>query len=60
MFKIKCENYKQRSSNTLSSLHPSRPDPGRRKKINLKYLFSHFFVMPQGAFKAFIKPFEAP
>ena len=35
-----------------------RPDIGRRKKI-----FSHFFVVPQKvfkAFKAFIKPLEAP
>ena len=32
-----------------------RPDIGRRKKI-----FSHFFVVPQKVFKAFIKPLEAP
>ena len=28
-------------------LNPSRPDPGRREKINLKFLFWHFFVVPQ-------------
>ena len=35
--------------------NPSRPNPGRREKI--KFLFSHFFVVPQ---KAFIKPSDAP
>ena len=33
-------------------------------KINVNFLFSHFFVVPQKGFmkvfKAFIKPFEAP
>ena len=29
------------------SINPSRPDPGRREKINLKFLFSHFFVVPR-------------
>ena len=29
------------------SFYPSRPDPGQREKSNLKFLFSHFFVMPQ-------------
>ena len=29
-------------------------------KINLKCLYSHFSVVPQKTFKAFIKPFEAP
>ena len=33
-----------------SDLNPSRPNPGRREKIKLKFLFSHFFVVP----------FEAP
>ena len=27
--------------------NPSRPDPGQREKINLKFLFSHVFVVPQ-------------
>ena len=42
---------------TLQIFNPSRPKPLRREKINLKFLFLHFFVVPQ---KAFIKPFEAP
>ena len=32
-------------------------------KMKLKFLFSHFFVLPQKVlrtFKTFIKPFEAP
>ena len=29
-------------------------------KIKIKFLFSYFFVVPQKALKAFIKPFEAP
>ena len=44
--------------------NPSHPNPGRREKISLKFLFSYFFVGPQKGFmkalKAFIKPFEAP
>ena len=40
-------------------INSSRPDPGRREKFNLKFLFSNFFVVPQKV-KAFIKPFEAP
>ena len=31
---------------------------GRREKV--RFLFSHFFVVPHKVFKAFIKPFEAP
>ena len=36
------------STETVESiliLCPSRPNPGRREKI--KFLFSHFFVVPQ-------------
>ena len=44
-------------------LNLSLPDPGRREKINLNIIFSHFFVVPQKVFmkslKAFTKPFEA-
>ena len=40
----------------IFAINPSRPDPGQREKFNLKFLFSHFFVV----LKAFIKPFEAP
>ena len=29
-------------------------------KMKIKFLFSHFFAVPQKAFKAFLKPFEAP
>ena len=32
------------------SLNPSRLDPERREKINLKFLFSHFFVVLQKVF----------
>ena len=28
-------------------INSSRPDPGQREKINLNFLFSHFFVVPQ-------------
>ena len=31
-----------------------------RLKLKNKNLFSHFPVVPQKVFKAFIKPFEAP
>ena len=48
----------------ITGFNPSRPDLGQREKINLKFLFSHFFVVPQKIFmkalKAFTKPFEAP
>ena len=44
---------------------PSRPYLERREKIKWKFLFPYFFfvVAQKGfmkAFKAFIKPFEAP
>ena len=38
-------------------LSPSRPDLGRREKINVNFLFSHFFLVPQ---KVLLKPFEVP
>ena len=28
-------------------LNPSHQDPGRREKINLKFLFPHFFLVPK-------------
>ena len=31
----------------LKTLNPFRSDPGRREKINLGFLFSHFFVVLQ-------------
>ena len=31
----------------LFFFNPSCPDPGQREKINLKFLFSHFFLVPQ-------------
>ena len=31
----------------ILSFNPSRPDPGQREKINLKFLLSLFFVVPQ-------------
>ena len=40
----------------LRAVNPSRPNPGRREKINLKFLFSHFVVIHQKV----LKPFEAP
>ena len=36
------------------------PIPDEEKKIKLNFYFSHFFVVPQKALKAYIKPFEAP
>ena len=33
------------------SFNPSRPNPGRREKNNLKVLFSHFFVVPHEGLK---------
>ena len=44
-------------------INPSRPDPGRREKINLIFLFTLLCGASKGfmkAFKAFTKPFEAP
>ena len=32
-------------------INPSRPDLGRREKINLKFLFPHFLVVPMKATK---------
>ena len=43
--------------------NPSRPDLGRRDKINLKFIFILFYGVSKGlikVLKAFIKPFEAP
>ena len=31
----------------LSHFNPSRPNPGRREKKTVKFLFSHFFVVPR-------------
>ena len=33
--------------NSLSGFNPSRPNPGRREKKQVKFLFSHCFVVPQ-------------
>ena len=48
----------------IAKVNPSRPDLRQREKFNLKFLFSHFFVVPQKVlwrpFKAFIKSFEVP
>ena len=38
---------KMRSGPILYDINPSRPNPGRREKKSLKFLFSHFFVVPQ-------------
>ena len=32
-------------------LNPSRPGPGQREKLSLKFLFSHFFVVPQNIYE---------
>ena len=48
------------SFDVINDLNPLRPNPGRREKNQLKFSFSHFFVVLQKAFKAFIKPLEAP
>ena len=34
-------------SNRPMDINLSRPYPGRREKINFKFLFSHFFLVPQ-------------
>ena len=34
-------------SEILSELNPSRPNSGRREKNLVKFLFSHFFLVPQ-------------
>ena len=51
-------------SQSFLGFNPSRSDPGQKEKINFKFLFSHFFVVPQKvlwkAIKAFTKPFKAP
>ena len=44
-------------------INPSCPGPGQREKINLNFYFTLLCGASQGfmkAFKAFIKPFEAP
>ena len=46
-----------------SLINPLRPNPGRREKINLNFYFHTSLGASEGfmkAFKAFIKPFEAP
>ena len=30
----------------VSDTNPSRPDPGRREKINLNFFVSYFIVVP--------------
>ena len=35
------------TSCTYYHFNPSHPDPGQIEKINLKFLFSHFFVVRQ-------------
>ena len=35
------------STSECAEVNPSHPDPGRREKISLKFLFSHFFVVLQ-------------
>ena len=45
------------------TVHPSRPDPKRREKINLRFCFPLLCGASKGfmkALKAFIKPFQAP
>ena len=34
-------------SPNIIAFNPYRPDSGQIEKINLKFLFSHFFVVPQ-------------
>ena len=52
----------QRCTILPTLINPSHPAPRRREKINLKLIFSDFFVVPQKSFmkalEAFIKPFE--
>ena len=46
-----------------SHFNPYRPDPGRREKINLSFIFTLFCGSLKGfmkALKALIKPLEAP
>ena len=31
----------------VNQVNPSPPNPGRREKIKVKFLSSHFFVVPQ-------------
>ena len=38
---------KELSPNFPFYINPSRPDPERREKNQLKFLFSHFFVVPE-------------
>ena len=44
-------------------MNSSRPDPGRKEKINLNFYFDtslRFLRRFNESLKAFIKPFEAP
>ena len=45
--KYKFEERKTKATRTHFNLNPSRPDLGRREKIILLILLSHFFVVPQ-------------
>ena len=36
-----------RSHVTQQNVNPSRPNPGRRERLNLNFSFSYFFVVPQ-------------
>ena len=48
----------------LLYFNPFHPVSGQKERHNLKFLFSHLFVVPQKVFmkalKAFLKPFEVP
>ena len=47
----------------LVCINPSRPDPGRREKINLIFLFTLLSGASKGfmkTLKALIKPFGTP
>ena len=51
------------SSNFEKELNPSRPDRGRKEKINLNFYFQTSCGASKGFYeglKVFIKPFEVP
>ena len=45
---------------TFSYINPSRPNSGRREKINLNFYFLPYLCYLKKTLKVFIKPFEAP
>ena len=44
---MKTPQLRTKADKVSFDFNPTRHNPGQRQKINLKFLFSHFFVVPQ-------------